>query len=363
MRYLLLGLVGLLAWPIRGQLGGWTGGFAAGAALASFTCLPFTTFTYSWKARGLAVLFTALAFMWGGEISYGYAFDTITQSLNTEILLQLCLIGAAWGGIGGMAFGLGIGSDGRRLHTILLFFFIVSAWVLWLIFDIGVAIWVLFLATIVLFLFYNTLILRNQLATAFCVTGLLGGGIAFLVAALVLNSAELASHFWLREALRLRDQIIGLVMGFTFASASGLLKEDPFQMSRDSLDSWGPTVFVFTIALSFLSALQNVLLKWLKVFYINETERWIIVAVGFFIAARFVIRLTQKISWDTSVAGSCLAWLSAMTILAISKEALPGWLERWELGFTVMTGTLIALALFAALTSRPQKTLVRPPLR
>ena len=107
--YLVVAMAMALAWGLRGVHGHERGGAIAGAMLG----LSLAAVTGSPRWIGAAVL-GSLGFAIGGALSYGRFVGLAFQGVWHGIL-ALVLIGVAWGGIGGVALGLGLAMPQYRL--------------------------------------------------------------------------------------------------------------------------------------------------------------------------------------------------------------------------------------------------------
>lgn len=107
--YLVVSLAVALAWGLRGvhghERGGVIAGAMAGLALAAVTGTP--------RWVGASVL-GSLGFAIGGALSYGrfvvLAFEGVWHGI-----ISLIMVGVAWGGLGGLALGLGLSMPKYRL--------------------------------------------------------------------------------------------------------------------------------------------------------------------------------------------------------------------------------------------------------
>ena len=120
-------LAGALAWGLRGQHGHERGAAMAGAmiglAIAAVTGGP------SWI--GAAVI-GSLGFAIGGALSYG-RFIGLAYQGSLEAIGSLALVGAAWGGFGGLGLGLGLSFPKyRRPERVIV---VAGLFILWFLVD------------------------------------------------------------------------------------------------------------------------------------------------------------------------------------------------------------------------------------
>lgn len=304
--YLIFAINGILAWSIRGQLGGWVGGFAAGFLLS----VAFLTFIRpNLKVHGLnkiGVLLSAIGFMWGGEISYGREFNLLATSLpDSQILAiifcKLFLFGAAWGGIGGLGMGYLI-KEKIQTNDCVVFILMNLVWLVTLWTGFGRFIWISFILTTILFWIgtskHNSF---KAIATFSKILAFAAGG-GFLISGVFLLLSQMVYSESLREAFKLRDQILGIFIG-----TGSLFAQVIARQGRSNL--------------------------------------------------RTQIALLPSEARNDGARLSYALLICILTALAIAKEAVPKWPNKWEWSYTLM---IIACGILTTELFQRKSTLRKP---
>jgi len=237
----LLGTVMMsFAWPVRGQFGHEWGAAAAGAlAGAAVTCaVPWKS---SRRSFAQAAFFGILGFVLGGEnIPYGATIDYILQqpSLASCIpqLLSILFTGASWGCIGATYLGYALSEKPLQARDYLLIIGLGVA-ALIAIFKLGesnAAIFITFTLLILVLQAYNFLIVKAASVTVLGLCGLLGFGLGFLGAVVILYYGDKGLLPGPADWWTLRDQMWGGAGGMAITLGAFFLVDGgkpPFPIS------------------------------------------------------------------------------------------------------------------------------------
>ena len=230
-----LSLATALAWGLRGQHGHERGGAVAGAmiglAMAAVTGGP------AWIG---AAIVGSLGFAIGGALSCGHFMEQAFQG-SWEAAGALTLIGVAWGGLGGLALGLGLALPKYRVAErigiaggLFLVWFSVDR-LLWggisgpedfrtreLMAFILVCVWALLLA-------YAGILRRDNASLMLGLAGAFGFGVGFPAAAWVQGAGQASGiHLdWWKTA----EHLIGLCGGLSLGAAA-LSLESSWRLPR-----------------------------------------------------------------------------------------------------------------------------------
>lgn len=285
----LFSLVGLLAWPLRGQFGGLEGALIAGMFFG--VAAVFLTPSLSDQAVAWTILLTSLCFMPGGEISYGKEFFTMSQLNSISVLLKpwaiLVGIGTFWGAVGGLGLGVGlsVGKDAK-------------------------------------------IIVKSVLL------GAAGMGLGFLISAGCLQiAARLSEQPFLAEIFKLRDQMIGITTGIFLSRTVSTFPQNPGNYSHSK------KITAATLFTCILIAFQNVFEKWLTIDFLDPLFFSISLIVFALLIALLFNSLFERHALRTALFKSGATILPIFVFLAISKEALPNWPQKWEWSYTLMLVT------------------------
>lgn len=340
-----------LGWSLRGQFGHLHGAAIPGAFAAAAVALTHCDRRWS-EAFGWSVMFSVAGFAVGGHLSYGSTIERLLEatSLSAMIpgLLRLSCLGAAWGGLGLTFLGYAISERPFRLPELGLFGFVALCWILLLgVMNQESLDLVLFWLGLVCLHGYNGLVSRSRIVRIFGLAGVVGFGLGFPVATLLLSAGHHGRFgdgwpWW-----TLRDQIIGGCGGLALAwvrlavDRRGLFPARTFRSTFSQVAGFG----CFLIGVPAVNMI-DVLTSW-------SVERPILPS-GRAMAAIFVAgagmlpaMLLSLRFWKVSVStvevsrrsrevvrmATLIAiwWLSA---LAIAKETVPLGLGRWEPAFT-----------------------------
>lgn len=230
-----IALAGALAWGLRGQHGHERGGAVAGAMIG--LAIGAVTGGPGWV--GAAVI-GSLGFSIGGALSYG-RFITPAFQGSWEAAGALALIGAAWGGLGGLGLGLGLSFPRyRRAERIAIAFGLFFIWFLvdrmfwgqisgpedlrtreWMA-GILLGVWLFLLA-------YVGISHRDRTVLRMALAGAAGFGIGFPLAAWLqgIGQASGIRLDWWRTA----EHLIGLCGGATLGAAA-LSVESAWRLPR-----------------------------------------------------------------------------------------------------------------------------------
>ena len=254
-----IALAGALAWGLRGQHGHERGGAMAGAmiglAIAAVTGGP------AWI--GAAVI-GSLGFSIGGALSYGRFVAPAFQG-SWEAIGSLALVGAAWGGFGGLGLGLGLSFPRyRRAERINVLFGLFLVWflvdrMLWgrmngpgdlktreLMVEILVGVWLLLLA-------YIGIVRGDAAALRLALAGAAGFGFGFPLSAWIQGAGQASSirlDWW-----KLAEHLIGLCGGLALGAAA-LSLESSWRLPRAvrPWERWSAAAWVLWLIPTWLMA-------------------------------------------------------------------------------------------------------------
>lgn len=213
------------AWPLRGQFGHEWGAAITGAIAGCIAAIliPWKSFR---QALAQAVFFGTVGFVLGGEnIGYGSIIDYIlTQPNLASVIPQLAtilFIGASWGGIGATYLGYGISEKPISFWDYVIMILLgLGAVIIAAVINANWAYFVFFTLWFILLQLYNLFFKQSQTVWTFGFSGLIGFGLGFLGAVIILfygNKGLLPGppNWW-----TLRDQIWGGAGGLALILAS-----------------------------------------------------------------------------------------------------------------------------------------------
>ncbi len=212
-----------LAWSLRGQFGHLKGALIPGAAAAAIVVLLHREELWR-KAFGWAVLFSALGFSLGGDLSYGALINRLLETNDFSLLLtyfsELFLKGALWGGLGMTFLGFSLQETPFRRSDLILVAFLGLLWFI----PLGVleheSFDLLFYGTGLLIMhLYNFFFKKSRMISLFGARGIVGIGLGFVLSVLILYLGKrgFLGNGW--PWWHLRDQIIGILAGCALVSA------------------------------------------------------------------------------------------------------------------------------------------------
>ncbi len=334
---------GLLIWPVRGQLGGWEGGFVAGVFFAALFVL--TRKQISLESQAFSLLLSAYGFMWGGEISYGKQFWAVMNpgSSPGQVLINLTaltLMGASWGAIGGMGLGFGFGKRALTSKDILPWVLLTLIWSLTIVLGFGARIWIVFLLSAII----AAIFLKNRVSKIFSAAGAVGMGAGFLFSGVLLYAAGQMEGYWLAECFKLRDQVIGIAVaaGFYCAAQITSAEKSPKQ-GGGQLENY---IFAGVLAGGLFAAANNVAAEWHAVGWINDSVFLKSILLSGTLSILFLTFVSSAQKSRNGFVSVMAGWTVLVSLLAVLKETLPGWPYKWETGYSLI---LMSLVIFLVL--------------
>ena len=254
-----IALAGSLAWGVRGQHGHERGGAVAGALIG----LSIAAVTGGPAWMGAAVI-GSLAFAIGGSLSYGRFIGAAYQG-SWEAAGTLAMVGAAWGGLGGLGLGLGLSFPRyRRPERVGVVFGLFSIW-----FLVDRMLWggmsgpedlrtrermvAILLGVWALLTGYVGIARRDVSALKLALAGAVGFGLGFPLAAWVQGAGQASGIRldWWKTA----EHVIGLCGGLTLGAAA-LSIESSWRLPRAvrPWERWSATAWFLWLLPTWLMA-------------------------------------------------------------------------------------------------------------
>ncbi len=338
------------AWPLRGQFGGPQGALICGAMAGSMV-----TALIPWKQSRLAfaqaIFLAALGFLAGGEnIPYGAIVDNIllAPSLMAALpdLLLILFIGASWGCVGTTYLGYGVSEKPMTFHDYVVIIFAgIIAVAVALIFNTNLIYILAFTSLIVFLQAYNFFVKHSNSVWIYGLYGLLGFGLGFLGAVIILYLGNHGSLPGPNGWWTLRDQIWGAIGGISIMLAAWKVNasgSQPVDLSATNFQRFGFICFLPVIG---GINLLDVYMKW---FHSTPTAPNLALAgalilIGAILLAGWMIYyLMANSSAFTSpqnrglILWSFLFFSFFLRFFAIAKSIVySGW-GVWETGFSIL---------------------------
>ena len=351
-----IALAGALAWGLRGQHGHERGGAVAGAmiglAIAAVTGGP------AWMG---ASVIGSLAFAIGGSLSYGRFIGAAFQG-SWEAAVSLAMIGAAWGGLGGLGLGLGLSFPGyRRAEKIGVTFGLFAIWFLvdrmlwgrmsgpedlqtreWMI-GILLGVWAFLTA-------YVGIVRRDASALKLALAGAAGFGLGFPLAAWVQGAGQASGIRldWWKTA----EHVIGFCGGLSLG-ATALSIESSWRLPRAvrPWERWSATAWFLWLLPVWLMA--NNLDYWISEKTLLPVETgslvWgLLLACAVCLAVWGWLEIRRGRLFVTSwmprhLRRLFLVFLWVVTGIASAKTLLAGILTPTPIGFLILAALLTCL--------------------
>lgn len=356
--YLVVCLAMALAWGLRGIHGQERGGAIAGAMLG----LSLAAVTGNPRWMGASVL-GSLGFAIGGSLSYGrfvgLAFEGVWHGI-----LSLALVGVAWGGLGGLALGLGLALPQYRLWERLSIG--LGLFVVWVAIDVPLSLSVAGLhdlmtrdLTILILLgawgllaAYVGVWKHDQRSLQLALAGAVGFGLAFPIASWVQGAGQMAGipiDWW-----KISEHLIGAIGGFgiglmasrfdagwtpplevnpweRWSACAWLLWAIPAWAMANNLDYWAHERALMTPA-----TVQLIVRLGLVALAVFAGWGWYAIRRGRYFA----------VSWfPHQLRGLFLAFVWLMTVISLLKSLVASGLAGWGPTQTIFVSLAVAVTL------------------